>query len=88
MEDVKENISEKEAPKHKGLLDCSLEQLTHKMGNIQPKDVAAKDGMTTNLTWNQVIQGVNFLADQQGLGKILSWKSTAKEAFEAMSRFL
>ena len=73
-----------ETPKKKTIMEYTLNELQHKMGGIQPKDIVAKDGVTINFTWSQIIIAVNYVTNS----KTLSWESTAQQAFDAMGNFL
>lgn len=65
-------------------LDYALEDLQHNMGDIQPRNLASKDGVAIGLNWNQVIQSVNYITKK----RILTWKSSGKEALQAMGEYL
>jgi hypothetical protein len=83
MAEVKKVEPEVKKPIKK-FMDCTLEELVHKMGNIQLKDIVGKDNTTVNFSWIQIINTVNYLAGSN----ILSWKSTVDETLKAISTFL
>ena len=73
-------MSEKE--ERKGLLDLTIKEM--KKLQINLGDLFTLKGATINLSWDQAIRTVNYLAKKEILTKL----STAGEALEAMGNFL
>ena len=66
----------------KGLMDLTIKEM--KDLGIKMSDIFSLQGATINLSWDQVIKVVNYLAGTV----ILTESSTALQAVESMSNFL
>lgn len=69
-------------PARGGLMKRTLKEL--EALEIYLKDVFSMEGITINLTWNQVIKLVNYNAGKT----VLNWDHTFEESLEILKIFL